>query len=62
MVMMNKKGWLRIMEAFLAVLIVMSFMVINLSKENKKEDISEAVYEKQNYILSIISRNENLRA
>lgn len=59
---MNKKAWLRIMEAFLAVLIVMSFMIITLSKENKKEDISEAVYEKQRYILEIISRDENLRS
>jgi len=57
----NKKAWLRIVEAFLAIMIVLSGMIILLSREKSDSGDSERIYEKQREILSIISKNDSLR-
>ena len=57
----NRKAWLRILEAFLAVVIVLSAILIIMVKQKPKADISEGVYEKQRQILEIISKNNSLR-
>ena len=57
----DRKAWLRIIESFLAVLIVIGAVLVILSKQEQRADISESVYEKQRYILDIISKNESLR-
>ena len=44
---MNKKAWLRIVEAFLAILIILSTILIIISRQDNNADISEEVYEKQ---------------
>ena len=57
----NKKAWLRILEAFLAVIIVLSAILIIMVKQTPKTDISGEVYEKQRQVLDIISKNDSLR-
>jgi len=59
--MKNKKAWIRIVEAFIAILIVLSAVLIVMSKQVDKTDISEGVYEKQKKILDVIGNNENYR-
>jgi len=57
----NKRAWLRILEAFLAVVIVLSAVLIIMVRQKPKTDISEEVYEKQRQVLDIISKNNSLR-
>jgi len=57
----NRKAWLRILEAFLAVAIILSAVLIIMVKQKPKADISEDVYEKQRQVLDVISKNNNLR-
>ena len=58
---LDRKGWLRIIEAFLAIIIVLSAIVFIMAKSTPRTDISESVYEKQRQILEIISKNNDLR-
>ena len=58
--MNNKKAWLRIAEAFIAILIVASVLiaiVLKVPRESKTENIHEI----QRHILTQISLNETLR-
>lgn len=57
----NKKAWLRILEAFLAVLVVLSAVLIIMVKQKPETDINEEVYERQRQVLDIISKNNSLR-
>lgn len=58
---MNNKGWIRIVEAVIAILMILGFVLVAMSKDFEKTDISEAVYEKQRFILEVIANNESLR-
>jgi len=58
---MNKKAWLRIVEAFLAILIVVSAVLIVMSKNQTRMDLSGDVNYKQRQILDIIAKNDSLR-
>jgi len=55
------KAWLRIVEAFIAILIIIGIVLTILSKQSPGANISESVYEKQRNILNIISKNNGLR-
>jgi len=57
----DRKAWLRIVEAFLAIIIILSAVLVIMVKQKPKADISGAVYERQGQILDIISKNEELR-
>jgi len=57
---MNNKAWLRIMEAFIAVLLVAS-AVLFIAISNKGSDIPDVVYDRGRGILEIISNNETFR-
>ena len=58
---MNKKAWLRIVEAFLAILIVVSAILIIMSKDQTHVDLSGDVNYKQRQILDIIAKDDSLR-
>ena len=58
---MNKKGFIRILEAVFAIMLIMGAVLIIVSNNLQTSDISEEVYEKQRYILDIISNNETMR-
>ena len=59
--MKNKKGFIRIIEAIFAILLIMGAVLIILTNNIQSSDISEEVYEKQRYILNIIGNNEDMR-
>jgi hypothetical protein len=59
--MKNKKAWLRIVEAVLAILIILSTLLIITSKQTTKTDLSPEISEIQTDILNIINKNTTLR-
>ena len=60
--MKNKRGWIRIVEAFTAVLLVTGFLLVVIDKGYvDKQDISKEVYEKEFFILKQIQSNSSLR-
>lgn len=58
----DKKGWLKILEAVIAVLIIIAAVVYILSSSVPKRDITAVAYEKEKYILNTISKDDNLRS
>ena len=59
--MKNKKAWLRIVEAVLAILIILSTLLVITSKQTTQEDLSDEISEIQTTILDIVSKNTTLR-
>src|SRR3989344_8175558 len=63
----DKKAWLRVVEAFISIMIIMGTVLVLMQKQNVKEmaqmteSRSTSVYEKQIQILDIISKNQGLR-
>jgi len=58
----DRKAWLRVLEAFLAVVIIMGVVLFIMSKQERKVDITDIVHERQDKILNIVSKNETLRS
>ncbi len=58
---MNNKGWVRIIEVFLAIMIILGAILIIASKRGPKSDISDSVYQTQRSILDLMSKNTTLR-
>ena len=62
MVLKNKRGWLRIVEVFIAIFLMTGVLVIIIDRKAFEErDIFVEVYEMQISILSSIQLNESLR-
>jgi|AP95_1055475.scaffolds.fasta_scaffold232546_2 hypothetical protein len=59
--MKGKKGFIRILEAIFAILIIMGAVLILISNNVQTSDISERAYEKQRFILDIVSNNDAMR-
>jgi len=58
----NKRGWIRIVEAFIAVLLIAGVLLIVINKGYVgKEDISESVYKSQVAVLREIELDNTLR-
>jgi len=57
----NKKAWMRVLEAFLSIMIIASAILIINSTKVQNIDISESVIDNQKQILNIIGNNENYR-
>jgi hypothetical protein len=58
----NKKGWLRIVEAFIAVLMVLGVILVIISKQNSEASRADEITKLQRQILDYVSRDEGLRA
>ncbi|MAG79031.1 hypothetical protein CMI40_01500 [Candidatus Pacearchaeota archaeon] len=59
---MKKKGWVKIVEAFIALLLIASVLLIVIDKGYiGKKDISSKVYEAELSILREIELDDNLR-
>ena len=59
----NKKGWVRIVEAFVAILLIAGIVLIVIEQDqNKREDISSQTYDYLVSILREIQLDNNLRA
>ena len=62
MVMKNKRGWIKIVEAFIAILLVAGVLLLVINKGYiGRRDISEQVYQAQLAILREIELDSNLR-
>ena len=60
--MKNKKGWLNIVESFVAILLVTVVFLVMFEKNRlSNDDISNRVYETENNILGGIQINDSLR-
>lgn len=58
---LDTKAWIRIVEAFLAILIIMGTVLVVLQRQAPQADITDIIYEKQSQILKLISNNNTLR-
>jgi hypothetical protein len=59
---MNKRGWIRIVEAFVAVLLIISVLLIVLGgRFVQREDSSSEIHDAQLNVLRDIQVNEDLR-
>jgi hypothetical protein len=59
--MMDKKGWIRIAEAFVSVLIVVGAAMVVVKGGVQTDDISEKIYDIEVAILREIRLNDSLR-
>lgn len=57
----DKKGWIRIVEAFVAILLITGVVLIVLDKEYIRKDTSKEIYEIENSILKEIQLDDSLR-
>lgn len=59
----NKRGWIRIVEVFIAILLLASLttMIIRNEKSIQEKSKSEEIYKEQETALEIIRLNETLR-
>lgn len=60
--MNNKKGWMEIVEAFAAIMLVAAFLLIMFNRSNKGDDFSYEVYTIQISILREIQTNDIMRS
>lgn len=60
---MNKRGWIRIVEAFLSVLLITIVLVLVVNQQNtSQQDSSPKIYNYEIYILRLIELNDTLRS
>ena len=59
---MNKKGWIRIAEAFISVLLVIGAVIIAISGGMQREDASKKIYDIEIPVLREIQLNNSLRS
>ena len=60
--MRNRKGWLKIVEAFIAILLVASVALIVINRNAGSKDISGRIYEAEISILREIQLNNTMRS
>ncbi|MEK6871595.1 MAG: hypothetical protein AABX16_01695 [Nanoarchaeota archaeon] len=59
---MNKRGWIIIVESFIAILIITTaFLLIHSKNSGDASSVSEEIYNRQRSILEVIAYNESLR-
>ncbi len=60
--MKNKRGWIRIVEAFLSVLLITVVLFLVVNQQNvQQNDSSPKIYNYEIYILRLIELNDTLR-
>ncbi|MDD5149132.1 MAG: hypothetical protein PHC28_01445, partial [Flavobacterium sp.] len=59
--MVNKKGWIRIVEAVFAIMLLAGFLVFVVVEKNETSDFGDYAYNIESNILNTISKNETLR-
>ncbi|MBS3093145.1 hypothetical protein J4456_01030 [Candidatus Pacearchaeota archaeon] len=60
--MKNKKAWLRIVEAFIAILLIATVILYIYPQINKQNTSSEGIYDMQKKILDFVSNDQGMRA
>jgi len=57
----NKKGWIKIVEAFTSILLIAGILLIILNRVDVTIDISQQIYDSEYAILREIQLNDSLR-
>ena len=57
----NKKAWIRIVEAFIAIMLIMAAFIVIMNKQKIKGNFEEQISSLENSILVSISRDDYLR-
>ena len=61
--MRNRRGWIRIVEAFLSILLITMVLVLVINQQNiAQSDSSAKVYNYEVYMLRLIELNDTLRS
>ena len=60
--MVNKRGWIRIFEAVVAILLITGVALVVLDKSYLKKDISSEISRLEDFVLKEIKLNSTLRA
>jgi len=58
----SKKAWMRVIEAFLSIMVIASAILVINSVKTQNVDISDFVIDKQKQILNIIGNDNNYRS
>lgn len=58
----NKSGFIKILEAFIAILLITGVLLIILNRNVQKTDVSDLIYDSQYAILRQIQLNNTLRS
>ena len=58
----RKKAWVRILEAFFSIILIMGILLIVISKDSPHEEYSKEIYIQTKAILQDIELNKSLRA
>lgn len=61
MTVKNKKGWIRIAEAAIAIMLLASVILVVIERQAEKQDVGEIMYEIQHNILDESSKNDTIR-
>lgn len=59
--MVNKHGWIKIVEAFVAILLVVGVLLVVINKQSDGEDVSDRVYNAEISIIREIQISDSLR-
>jgi len=57
----NRHGWIRVVEAFIAIMMIFAALLIIISRQGQQEDYKEEIIKLQSSIISQISQDDNLR-
>lgn len=57
----RKKGWIRMVEVFISITLIMGFLIIMISDESPESEFNERVYSFQSNVLKEIENNDLLR-
>lgn len=58
---LDRKAWIRILEVFLAILLIIGSVLVILGRKAPETNVSDEIYTRQRQILDIISKNDSLR-
>jgi len=58
----NKKGWMRIIEAFIAILLIMTVMLVVIQRQRSGTNVASEIETRQKSILTLVSGDELLRS
>lgn len=59
--MQNKKAWIRIAEAAIAIMLLASVILVIVGRQVEQQDLGEMMYKLQQNILDEASRNDTVR-
>jgi len=60
--MKDNHGWIRVAEAFIAIMMIFGALLIIISRQSQQGDYREEIIKLQSSIISQISQNDNLRS